>query len=105
MFSERLEHGKFDLQYLQGIAPVADLVGFWGKGWEIFWISSQNHLKKYFLASDHRPPNYFSNNYRKFKLDSSLEQKFNCMNIDNKCLSRDFIRRPNIHLCWDIKTV
>ena len=31
MFSARLEHGKYDLQYLQGIAPVADLVGFSGK--------------------------------------------------------------------------
>ena len=46
---------------------------------------------------------YFSNNYRKFKLDESLKQLFDCQNIDEQCLSRDFLRRPNIHHCWQIR--
>ncbi|MFZ9036243.1 MAG: bifunctional 23S rRNA (guanine(2069)-N(7))-methyltransferase RlmK/23S rRNA (guanine(2445)-N(2))-methyltransferase RlmL [Francisellaceae bacterium] len=45
---------------------------------------------------------YFSNNYRKFKLDEALEKKYHCENIDRLCLSRDFMRRPNIHHCWRI---
>ncbi|WP_440616201.1 bifunctional 23S rRNA (guanine(2069)-N(7))-methyltransferase RlmK/23S rRNA (guanine(2445)-N(2))-methyltransferase RlmL [Cysteiniphilum sp. 6C5] len=45
---------------------------------------------------------YFSNNYRKFKFDEGLQAKYNCQNIDDKCLSRDFLRRPTIHHCWQI---
>ncbi len=46
---------------------------------------------------------YFSNNYRKFTLDENLMKKYDCQNIDKLCLSRDFLRRPNIHHCWEIK--
>ncbi len=46
---------------------------------------------------------YFSSNYRKFKFDQSLKDKFSCLNIDDKCLSRDFSRRPNIHHCWAVR--
>lgn len=45
---------------------------------------------------------YFSNNYRKFKFDEGLQAKYDCQNIDDKCLSRDFLRRPTIHHCWQI---
>lgn len=45
---------------------------------------------------------YFSNNYCKFKFDKGLKAKYDCQNIDDKCLSRDFLRRPTIHHCWQI---
>ena len=45
---------------------------------------------------------YFSNNYRKFKFDERLQVKYNCLNINDKCLSRDFLRRSSIHHCWQI---
>ena len=45
---------------------------------------------------------YFSNNYRKFKFDEGLQAKYDCQNIDDKCLSRDFLRRSTIHHCWQI---
>lgn len=46
---------------------------------------------------------YFSNNYRRFKMSEEIISKFNCENIDKKCLSRDFLSNKNIHNCWEIK--
>ncbi|WP_150464292.1 bifunctional 23S rRNA (guanine(2069)-N(7))-methyltransferase RlmK/23S rRNA (guanine(2445)-N(2))-methyltransferase RlmL [Francisella sp. XLW-1] len=46
---------------------------------------------------------YFSNNYRRFKMSSEIIAKFDCENIDKKCLSRDFLSNKNIHNCWEIK--
>lgn len=46
---------------------------------------------------------YFSNNYRRFKMSQEIIDKFNCENIDKKCLSRDFLSNKNIHNCWEIK--
>ena len=46
---------------------------------------------------------FFSNNYRKFKLDQILQTQFSCQNISHQCLPEDFKRRPNIHNCWLIK--
>ena len=46
---------------------------------------------------------YFSNNYRRFKIADEILNKFNCENIDKKCLSRDFLSNKNIHNCWQIK--
>ena len=46
---------------------------------------------------------YFSNNYRKFKLDETVARQYQCDNIDALCLSRDFLRRPNVHHCWEIR--
>jgi 23S rRNA (guanine2445-N2)-methyltransferase / 23S rRNA (guanine2069-N7)-methyltransferase len=46
---------------------------------------------------------YFSNNYRRFKISEVITSKFNCENIDKKCLSRDFLSNKNIHNCWQIK--
>jgi len=46
---------------------------------------------------------YFSNNYKKFKIDQSVVDKYDVENIDDKCLSRDFLQKKNIHNCWEIK--
>ncbi|ASG68250.1 23S rRNA (guanine(2445)-N(2))/(guanine(2069)-N(7))-methyltransferase [Francisella halioticida] len=46
---------------------------------------------------------YFSNNYRRFKMSQEIIDKFNCENIDRKCLSRDFLSNKNIHNCWEIR--
>ncbi|MDC0535682.1 bifunctional 23S rRNA (guanine(2069)-N(7))-methyltransferase RlmK/23S rRNA (guanine(2445)-N(2))-methyltransferase RlmL, partial [Francisellaceae bacterium] len=46
---------------------------------------------------------YFSNNYRRFKLDQEVINQYQCDDISNKCLPEDFKRRPNIHHCWVIK--
>ncbi|MED7789318.1 bifunctional 23S rRNA (guanine(2069)-N(7))-methyltransferase RlmK/23S rRNA (guanine(2445)-N(2))-methyltransferase RlmL [Francisella sp. 19X1-34] len=46
---------------------------------------------------------YFSNNYRRFKMSQEIIDKFNCENIDKKCLSRDFLSNKNIHNCWEIR--
>ncbi|MCF6764691.1 bifunctional 23S rRNA (guanine(2069)-N(7))-methyltransferase RlmK/23S rRNA (guanine(2445)-N(2))-methyltransferase RlmL [Thiotrichales bacterium 19S3-7] len=45
---------------------------------------------------------YFSNNYRKFKLDIQITQAYHCNDISNQCLSEDFKRRPNIHYCFEL---
>ncbi|MCL4117609.1 UNVERIFIED_CONTAM: hypothetical protein GTU68_015674 [Idotea baltica] len=46
---------------------------------------------------------YFSNNYRRFKMSQEVLDRYNCENIDEKCLSRDFLSNKNIHNCWKIK--
>lgn len=45
----------------------------------------------------------FSNNFRKFKLDPALEQRFEIENISAKTLPRDYKRNPKIHNCWRIR--
>lgn len=46
---------------------------------------------------------YFSNNYRKFKLDASVSEKYQVMDITAKTIDKDFARNPNIHKCYIIK--
>lgn len=46
---------------------------------------------------------YFSNNYRKFKMDEVVPYKYDCEQIDDQCLSRDFLRNKNIHHCFVIR--
>jgi 23S rRNA (guanine2445-N2)-methyltransferase / 23S rRNA (guanine2069-N7)-methyltransferase len=46
---------------------------------------------------------YFSNNYRRFKMSQEILDQFDCKNIDEKCLSRDFLSNKNIHNCWEIR--
>lgn len=46
---------------------------------------------------------YFSNNYRRFKMSQEILDRYNCQNIDEKCLSRDFLSNKNIHNCWEIR--
>lgn len=45
---------------------------------------------------------YFSNNYRGFKLDSKIVEKYHVENISAQTIDMDFKRRPNIHKVWKI---
>ncbi|MCV2402168.1 bifunctional 23S rRNA (guanine(2069)-N(7))-methyltransferase RlmK/23S rRNA (guanine(2445)-N(2))-methyltransferase RlmL [Marinomonas sp. C2222] len=45
----------------------------------------------------------FSNNYRRFVLDDSLEQEFDVANITRQTLDLDFDRNNKIHQCYVIK--
>lgn len=44
----------------------------------------------------------FSNNFRKFKLDTLTERQFSCENITPQTLDKDFERNPRIHNVWKI---
>ena len=44
----------------------------------------------------------FSNNFRKFKMDSDIEQAFAVENISAEMLDPDFERNPRIHNVWKI---
>ncbi|HEY9147567.1 MAG TPA: class I SAM-dependent methyltransferase, partial [Gammaproteobacteria bacterium] len=46
---------------------------------------------------------YFSNNFRRFKLDSEALSGLLIEEISAKTLPRDFARNPNIHRCWRIR--
>ncbi|MDO5091027.1 MAG: bifunctional 23S rRNA (guanine(2069)-N(7))-methyltransferase RlmK/23S rRNA (guanine(2445)-N(2))-methyltransferase RlmL [Cardiobacteriaceae bacterium] len=46
---------------------------------------------------------YFSNNYRGFKLDAALGERFAVADISDKTIDFDFKRRPNIHRVWQIR--
>ena len=43
---------------------------------------------------------FFSNNYRKFKINLDLIEYFDYEDISHSCLPEDFKRRPNIHHCY-----
>ena len=45
----------------------------------------------------------FSNNFRKFRMDQAVLDRFNVKNITRKTLPRDFARNPHIHNCWEIR--
>ncbi|MDF2939364.1 MAG: rlmL-2 [Gammaproteobacteria bacterium] len=45
---------------------------------------------------------YFSNNLRSFKIDSEALSQYKIHNISKACLPEDFVRRPNIHHCFEI---
>ena len=45
----------------------------------------------------------FSNNFRKFKLDSIVTEKFSVEDWSAKTLPKDFARNPKIHGCWCIR--
>ncbi|MBA1329823.1 hypothetical protein QQ73_00970 [Candidatus Endoriftia persephone str. Guaymas] len=44
----------------------------------------------------------FSNNRRRFRLDESIEQTFDCSEITRQTLPEDFYRHP-AHRCWRLK--
>ncbi len=46
---------------------------------------------------------YFSNNFRKFKLDAKIQERFAVEDMKEKSLDKDFAQRANIHHCWQIK--
>ena len=43
---------------------------------------------------------YFSNNFRRFQLAESLQERFTVEEITADTVDRDFQRRPQIHRCW-----
>lgn len=45
---------------------------------------------------------YFSNNFRKFKLDEKLEQQYGVKEITQETIDKDFQRRAGIHRSWMI---
>jgi 23S rRNA (guanine2445-N2)-methyltransferase / 23S rRNA (guanine2069-N7)-methyltransferase len=45
---------------------------------------------------------YFSNNFRKFKLDEQALQRFCIEEISAETIGFDFARHPGIHRCWRI---
>lgn len=46
---------------------------------------------------------YFSTNFRRFKLDESLGERYQIEDITNWSIPEDFKRRANIHQCFKIK--
>ena len=45
----------------------------------------------------------FSNNFRKFKLDKELKEKYDVNDITASTIPEDFKRNPKIHYCFVIK--
>lgn len=45
----------------------------------------------------------FSNNFRKFRFDEQLQEKYAVENWSAKTLPKDFSRNPKIHNCWHIR--
>lgn len=45
----------------------------------------------------------FSNNFRKFKMDEEVLEKYNVENITEQTIGKDFERDPKIHQCYLIK--
>lgn len=46
---------------------------------------------------------YFSNNFRKFKLDTDALVEFEIEDMSTETIGFDFERNPNIHRCWKIR--
>ena len=46
---------------------------------------------------------YFSNNYRRFKFDTSLFNNLNIEDISKSTIDEDFKGNPKIHKCWEIR--
>lgn len=65
----------------------------------------RDHVELIKLTMRHLAPDgilYFSNNYRRFKLDHEALAEYSIQDISQRCLPEDFARRPNIHHCWRI---
>jgi 23S rRNA (cytosine1962-C5)-methyltransferase len=45
---------------------------------------------------------YFSNNFRNFKMDEKLQEKFKIKDITRSSIPIDF-RDPKIHVCFEIR--
>ena len=45
----------------------------------------------------------FSNNFRRFKLDETLESEFEVAEVTRDTLDKDFQRNTRIHRCWHIR--
>lgn len=65
-----------------------------------------DHVEMIWLAMRALRPDgtlYFSNNFRKFKLDTEALQEFVIEDISPQTIGFDFQRNPNIHRCWKIR--
>lgn len=65
----------------------------------------EDHVELVWLAMRTLKPDgalYFSNNFRKFKLDFDALQEFIIEDISAQTIDFDFERNPNIHRCWKI---
>jgi len=65
----------------------------------------RDHIKLIQLAMRALKPDgllYFSNNYRRFKLDPSIEANYTVKNITKETIDPDFTRNEKIHQCWII---
>ena len=45
---------------------------------------------------------YFSNNFRRFRLDPALQERYRIEDISAQTLDRDFERNQKIHRCWKL---
>lgn len=45
----------------------------------------------------------FSNNFRRFRLDESLQEEFQVEEVSGDTIDKDFQRNPRIHRCWHIR--
>jgi 23S rRNA (guanine2445-N2)-methyltransferase / 23S rRNA (guanine2069-N7)-methyltransferase len=45
---------------------------------------------------------YFSNNFRRFRMDPSVEEHFEVVDISAQTIDRDFQRNTRIHRSWRI---
>lgn len=62
---------------------------------ELIWLAMRN------LSDDGTL--YFSNNFRKFKLDVEALAEFEIEDISAETIGFDFERNPGIHRCWKIR--
>lgn len=46
---------------------------------------------------------YFSTNFRQFKLDPALSERYVVENISSQTIDEDFKNNPKIHYCWKIQ--
>lgn len=46
---------------------------------------------------------YFSNNFRQFKLDPAITERYVVENISSATIDEDFKNNPKIHYCWKIQ--
>lgn len=65
----------------------------------------RDHVELIWLAMRALRPGgtlYFSNNYRKFRLDADAMKEFMIEDISPDTIGFDFARNPGIHRCWKI---
>ncbi len=46
---------------------------------------------------------YFSNNFRRFRMDDSIRERYRAEDITAATIDKDFSRNPRIHNCWRIR--
>lgn len=46
---------------------------------------------------------YFSNNFRRFRMDDRIQERYRVEDITAATIDEDFVRNPRIHNCWRIQ--